>query len=179
MLTNQKDPCFRDNVQNSPRYVARSLSSSNFLIPILKDLAGIIFEEAMQELLMDEWLKQFRYWSLESLVMYMYSTPSPSLPSAPPSPPSLPYLLLRFLGKVLSQYISLCVNNGRGDKTIFSSGFDYKRWKKTYSKSKVKIPSSPTGLHTSSTFPPLSLVSPFSPLTRAPWILGALRGSHH
>lgn len=26
-----------------------------------KDLAGIIFEEAMQELLMDDFLKQFRY----------------------------------------------------------------------------------------------------------------------
>ena len=30
------------------------------MISFWKDLAGIIFEEAMQKLLMDEWWKQFR-----------------------------------------------------------------------------------------------------------------------
>ena len=32
---------------------------------LTKDLAGVIFEEVMQKLLEDEWLKQFRYVTCE------------------------------------------------------------------------------------------------------------------
>ncbi len=48
-------------------------------------------------------------------------------------------LFQRFLGKVLSQYVSLCVINGKGDKMLFSADFDYERWKKTYTKAKVRV----------------------------------------
>ena len=42
----------------------------------------------------------------------------------------------RFLGKVLSQYISVCVAEGRGNSDLISTGFNYDRWKKTYNKAK-------------------------------------------
>ena len=64
-------------------------------------MAGLIFEEAMQSLLQDEWLKQFK-----------------------------------FLGKVMSQYISVCVNEGVCKVSIIHEGFNYERWKKTTSKNR-------------------------------------------
>ncbi len=60
----------------------------------------------------------------------------------------------RFLGKVLSQYISVCVSEGRGDGGLISAGFNYDRWKKTYSKTKpvsrgTKVLSPPSSLPSS------------------------------
>ena len=43
----------------------------------------------------------------------------------------------RFLGKVMSQYISRCVSEGKGDSELLVAGFNYDRWKKTYSKAKL------------------------------------------
>ena len=74
----------------------------------------------MQELLMDEWLKQFRYRT------HLYA-------------PGLCVMrgCCRFLGKVMSQYISRCVAEGRGDAELLVAGFNYDRWKKTYSRAKA------------------------------------------
>ena len=45
-------------------------------------------------------------------------------------------LCVRFLGKVMSQYISVCVREGVRKVSILSEGFNYERWRKTASKSK-------------------------------------------
>jgi len=47
-------------------------------------------------------------------------------------------LLHRFLGKLISQYISVYVQQGSRSKEIVFEGFDYERWKKTYLKSHSK-----------------------------------------
>ena len=47
-------------------------------------------------------------------------------------------LLHRFLGKLISQYISVYVQQGSRSKEIIFDGFDYERWKKTYLKSHSK-----------------------------------------
>ena len=46
------------------------------------------------------------------------------------------FQICRFLGKVMSQYISVCVSEGVRKAAIISDGFNYERWKKTASKSK-------------------------------------------
>lgn len=48
-------------------------------------------------------------------------------------------LCCRFLGKLLSQHISLCVTTGKkADSSLFSAGFDYKRWEKAFKDKKVR-----------------------------------------
>lgn len=42
----------------------------------------------------------------------------------------------RFLGKVMSQYISVCVSEGVCKTAVISDGFNYERWKKTAAKNK-------------------------------------------
>ena len=49
----------------------------------------------------------------------------------------------RFLGKFISQYISLYIQQGSKGKEVIFDGFDYERWKKTYLKShseQVQLP---------------------------------------
>ena len=43
---------------------------------------------------------------------------------------------VRFLGKVMSQYISVCVSEGVRKVSIISEGFNYERWRKTALKNK-------------------------------------------
>ena len=69
---------------------------------------------------------------------------------------------------MLSQYVSECVHTGRGKKELFSAGFNYERWRKTYIKAKQVNAHTPS-LHTPSTPstlppPPHSLNTP-SPST--------------
>lgn len=52
---------------------------------------------------------------------------------------SVHVLLFRFLGKVVSEYISVFVREGERRLSIFENGFDYERWTKTFSKMKQVI----------------------------------------
>ena len=64
-----------------------------------------------------------------SVLLSFDLTCSFSLPTS--LPPSLS-MFCRFLGKVLSQYISVMVREGRREREIVTSGFDYERWRKTF-----------------------------------------------
>ena len=46
---------------------------------------------------------------------------------------------LRFLGKYLSQYVSVLVEEGEGNVDIVSQGFDYVKWKRTQERNKVSL----------------------------------------
>ena len=53
---------------------------------------------------------------------------------------TFPFLIiyhLRFLGKYLSQYVSVLVEEGEGKVDIVSQGFDYVKWKRTQERNKV------------------------------------------
>jgi hypothetical protein len=60
-----------------------------------KDLAGLIFEDIITEMIADGYLKQFR-----------------------------------FLGKYISQYISVLIESGEMKSSLIHEGFDYDRWSK-------------------------------------------------
>ena len=42
----------------------------------------------------------------------------------------------RFLGKVMSEYISVCIREGERRLGVLDKGFNYDRWAKTFNKSK-------------------------------------------
>lgn len=45
----------------------------------------------------------------------------------------------RFLGKVMSEYISVSIREGKRRLSILEEGFNYDRWVKTFCKSKQVI----------------------------------------
>ena len=47
--------------------------------------------------------------------------------------------MFRFLGKVVSEYISVSVREGERRVSIFENGFDYERWTRTFGKMKQVI----------------------------------------
>ena len=86
--------------------------------------------------------KTVQVWLGQDTRTITYTNLPPSTPLPSPLPSISPSLLCplsslshpRFLGKVLSQYLSVLVREGMEEEQLVMEGFDYQRWRKTFEK---------------------------------------------